>query len=203
MADAAKFRKAALGFRTHSGWASAVLAARRGDTIEILDRRHVALCDSAMVGAKQPFHAAEPMPFAQAESHIALCRAASRKLAGSAIRAALAICESRKVRLSGVSVVTASGRALPELAAILASHALIHAAEGELYRDVVLAAAKALYIQTARLKATDALSHLALLTNGSEGAITKTLGEIGKTVGRPWTSDEKLATLAAWSLLAS
>src|SRR5689334_19091022 len=120
MAGAAKFRKAALGFRTHSGWAAAVLAAGRGGAIEILDRRHVALCDSSRQDAKQPFHAAEPMPFAQAESHIALCRKTTEKLARDAVSAAVAICENQKLRLSGVCVITASGRALPDLATILA-----------------------------------------------------------------------------------
>lgn len=201
MAGAAKLRKAALGFRTHSGWASAVLVAGRGDAIAILDRCHVVLCDSAGANSKQPFHAAEPMPFAQAESHIALCRKASENLAREAARAALVMCEQKSVRLSGVCVITASGRALPGLANILASHALIHAAEGEFYRDAILAAAKALDIKATRLKANDALAHVAMQLGMSEGAINRALTEIGKTVGRPWTSDEKLATLAAWSLL--
>lgn len=202
MAGAAKSRKAALGFRTHSGWAAAVLAAGRGGAIEILDRRHVALCDSARVDSKQPFHAAEAMPFAQAESHIALCRAAAAKLARDAIGGAQALCEQKGVRLSGVCVIMASGRALPELAAILTSHALIHAAEGEFYRDAVARAAEALGIKAARLKGAEALSHVATQLDLGEAGMTKKLIEIGRAVGRPWTSDEKLATLAAWSLLA-
>jgi hypothetical protein len=91
---------------------------------------------------------------------------------------------------------------LPDLAAILASHALIHTAEGEFYRDALVGAAEAMGISTARLKAAQALSHVAMQTDMSEAAMTKALTEMGKTVGRPWTSDEKLATLAVWSLLA-
>jgi hypothetical protein len=202
MAGAAKSRKVALGFRTHSGWASAILAAGRGSAIEILDRRHVALCDSASEGAKQPFHAAEPMPFAQAESHIALCREATAVLARDAIKTAGMTCERWGARLSGVCIITASGRALPDLRAILASHALIHAAEGEFYRDALVGAAEAMGVKASRLKETEALSHVGLRMDIGEAAMTKKLVEIGKTVGRPWTSDEKLATLAAWSLLA-
>ncbi len=201
MAGAAKSRKAALGFRTHSGWASSVLAAGHGSTIEILDRRHVTLCDSAKEGGKQPFHAAEPMPFAQAESHIEFCRGATMTLARHVMEAARLVCHNRGVRLSGACVIAASGRPLPHLAAILASHALIHAAEGEFYRDAVVAAANSLDLKAARLKAAEALSHIAMQTDLSESAVTKTLTELGKTVGRPWTSDEKLAALAAWSLL--
>ena len=201
MAGAAKFGKAALGFRTHSGWASAVLAAGHGCAIEILDRRHVVLCDSAREGSKQPFHAAEPMPFAQAESHIELCRKTTEAMARDSVHTALTMSERHNARLCGVCVITASGRALPELATILASHALIHTAEGEFYRDAILASAKSFGLSTARLKATDAASHVAARTDLSESAVTKALTEMGKLVGRPWTSDEKLATLAAWSLL--
>jgi len=202
MAGAAKSRKAALGFRTHSGWALSVLAAGRGGAIEVLDRRHVVLCDSEKDGSKQPFHAAEPMPLAQAESHIALCRKATDGLAREAIKTAQVICEHQGVNLFGICVITSSGRALPDLATILASHALIHAAEGDFYRDAILAAAQLLNIPASRLKAADALPHLAAQTDIGEADITKMLTAIGKTVGRPWTSDEKLATLAAWSLLA-
>ena len=180
-----------------------ILAAGRGSAIEILDRRHVVLCDSTKEGAKQPFHAAEPMPFAQAESHIALCRETTTELAREAVSAARLLCEQRGVRLSSVCVITASGRTLPDLAIILASHALIHAAEGEFYRDAILAAAKAHDIKATRLKAAEALSHVPMQVHMSEGAMTKALTEMGKRAGRPWTSDEKLATLAAWSLLIS
>src|SRR5215469_13108949 len=99
MAGAAKFGKAALGFRTHSGWASAVLAAGSGAASEILERRHVALCDSSKAGSKQPLHAAEPMPFAQAESHIELCRKTTEAMARDAIGAARAVCERQKIPL--------------------------------------------------------------------------------------------------------
>ena len=201
MVGAANSRKAALGVRTHSGWASVVLACGQGKEIEILDRRHIELCDSTKIGSRQPFHAAEPMPVAQAESHIALCRATTIRLARDAVSGARLLCEQHRARLAGVCVITASGRALPDLAAILASHALIHAAEGEFYRDAILAAAKALDIPATGLKAAEARSHVALQIDMSEDAITKTLSEMGKHAGRPWTSDEKLATLAAWSLL--
>src|SRR5690348_13193930 len=185
MAGAAKSRKAALGFRTHSGWASSVLAAGRGGAIEVLDRRHVVLCDSEKDGSKQPFHAAEPMPLAQAESYIALCREATDGQAHEAIKTAQVICEHQGVNLCGICVITSSGRALPDLATILASHALIHAAEGEFYRDAILAAAQLLNIPASRLKAADALPHLAAQTDIGEADITKMLIAMGKAVGRP------------------
>jgi hypothetical protein len=201
MAGAAKLRKAALGFRTHSGWACTILATGRGREIAILERRRIGLCDPAKESAKQPFHAAEPMPFAQAESHIALCRKTAIDFARHAIIATQTSCKRHGFHLSGVCVITASGRALPDLRTILASHALIHAAEGEFYRDAVVEAALALDLAAARLKATDALAKMAERVGLGEAELGKMLVGLGKIAGRPWTADEKLATLAAWSLL--
>ena len=141
MAGTSKGHGSALGFRTHSGWACAVLAAGRGDKVEILDRRHIVLHDPEAGGTKQPFHAAEPMPFAGAESHLALCREASGRLAHTAVMSLRAVSERHGLPLSGICVIAASGRLLPDLRKILSSHALIHAAEGEFYRDALIGAA--------------------------------------------------------------
>lgn len=202
MAGARNGRVAALGFRTHSGWACAILAAGRGDRIEIIERRRIILHDTANGKTKQPFHSAEPMSFAKAENYIAQCRNMTEALAREALIGLHAIAERRELPLSGICVIAASGRALPGLRDILASHALIHAAEGEFYRAALAGTAETMGLKATRLKAMQALAHVATQTDMSETGIATTLAGMGKTVGRPWTSDEKLATLAAWSLLA-
>ena len=123
-------------------------------------------------------------------------------LALEAVTGLRKISDRHGIRLSGVCVIAASGRALPDLRGILASHALIHAAEGEFYRDALLGAANALDIKAARLNRKEAAMQVAFLLGCGEHALTKKLGEIGKQIGRPWTLDEKFATLAAWWLLA-
>ena len=194
-------RKAALGFRTHSGWACAILAVQSGLIVKIVARRRIALCDLNAESAKQPYHAAESMPFGKAERHIAKCREMTVKLADQALTALKRLCRAQKLELCGVCVIAASGRTLPELGVILSSHALIHAAEGEFYRDAMSDAAKAMKIKAHRLNVAEASSIIAARLGQSESALAKVLTEIGNSVGRPWTADEKLATLAAWSVL--
>ena len=77
----------ALGVRAHSGWAAYVVLAGHAKSPEILARGRMDLCDAAIAGSKQPFHEAEPMPFAAAEKFIARCTASTAKLAAKAIGA--------------------------------------------------------------------------------------------------------------------
>ena len=44
---------------------------------------------------------------------------------------------AQNYRVVGCAILLASGRALPSLSKILASHALVHTAEGEFFRKVV------------------------------------------------------------------
>src|SRR5262249_31941868 len=128
---------AALGVRTHSGWAAAILLVGPVAAPQILDRRRIPLCDPAMQGSKQPFHHAEPMDFPAAERFVASCAKATQDHARSAIKALARTAAAHHHQLTGCGILAASGRALPDLKSILASHSLIHAAEGEFYRDAV------------------------------------------------------------------
>src|SRR5215472_10394419 len=130
--------RVALGVRCHSGWAAFVVLGSSITAPQILERGRMGLCDAAIKGSKQPFHAAEPMSFTAAEKYISTCRISTGALAQSALRALVA----RHGMLRACCVLTASGRPVPGLREVLASHALIHAAEGEFYRDAIVGAAE-------------------------------------------------------------
>src|SRR5882724_4616296 len=115
----------ALGFRVHSGWA--VMIALAGD--EVLERCRIELMESGL--PVQPYHAAERLPFAGAERLIRRSAEVSRRMA----RASLERPWAHRVRVA--CVLDSSARELPELKAVLGSHALIHTAEGELYREAL------------------------------------------------------------------
>jgi hypothetical protein len=155
------------------------------------------LCDPTIDGSKQPFHHAEPMPFATAEQFIERCRASSQALADRAMDSIV----SSHGRLRGCCVLTASGRPLPLLREILASHALIHAAEGEFYRDVVSGAAGRKHIPTERVREKE-LPELSEQLPVNERMRREALERFGKKVGSPWRQDEKLAAMAAWFALS-
>lgn len=90
-----------------------------------------------------------------------------------------------------VAVVVKAGSAPGDLDAILRSHAWMHAAEGMLYRQAVLAAAAGCGW------AAHAVDQSALPT--AEQALTA----VGQAAGRPWRRLEKDATRAALILLTA
>lgn len=190
-------KRAALGVRAHSGWAAYVVL--RGDpkAPQIAARGRMELFDHAAKDSKMLFHAAETMPFARAEKYIAECRAATAKLADLALKNIL----NEDERIAGCCVLTASGKSLPELKAILASHALIHAAEGVFYRDAVADACARQKIVVRRVRERDIAVEAEVLPVRESGR-REVLNGFGKEVGSPWTQDEKLSALGAWLVLA-
>ena len=70
---------------------------------------------------------------------------------------------------------------------MLAAHPRIHAAEGAFYRDVLKTAAEDAGMRTLVLAPT--------LLDAKDPRLVK----IGKLVGKPWSADWRLATLAAWN----
>jgi hypothetical protein len=170
--------RAALGIRSHSGWAVVVAATSSG----ILDRRRIQIADPAIPGSCQPFHAAEGLPFDQAETLIHKCRESSLLLATRALSACL------DYKVDRAAILFASGRPLPDLDAILRSHALIHTAEGQFFREILVSACEQCGLPVLRIKERD-LPDNPLVT------------ELGRSLGPPWRQDEKRATLAAWAAL--
>ena len=184
-----------LGVRSHSGWAAYVALAGDPRKPEIVARGRMTLCDAAIKGSKQPFHEAEPMSFAQAEKFIARCATSSRRLASAAIDEV-----HRRTPVKGCCILTASGRPLPRLEDILASHTLIHSAEGEFYRDVIDEACSRRNITVRRVRERDMDIELQKLPIPAAAAKARMV-EFGKILGPPWTQDEKLAAFGAWLML--
>lgn len=189
--------RAALGVRSHSGWAAYVVLAGDLKRPVISDRGRINLCDPSVHGSKQPFHQAEPMAFAAAEKFIARCRASTAKLAGEAIEQ-LKSCSA----VSACCVLTASGKPLPDLKSILASHALIHTAEGEFYRNAVAEACMQQKITVRRIRERDIEAELQNLPLPVL-EVRARIAELGKKLGPPWTVDEKMAAYGAWLMLTS
>ncbi len=129
-------KRAAIGVRMHSGWGALVAVANSGGAMEVLERRRVAVTTPGTPGVSQPYHFAKKLELAEAEKFLGNSFAASKRLALAAVQDVVGELRDRQYRVIGSAVLLASGRALPPLAKILASHALIHAAEGEFFREV-------------------------------------------------------------------
>ena len=139
-------KNAALGIRVHSGWAVLVCVSGDPTAASVVDRRRIVIIEQAMEGAKQPYHFAENLGVEEAERHLQKCATVSQRLAVNAIREMLDGVTARKYRVIGCAMLLASGRALPSLQKILASHALIHTAEGEFFRNIVSEACESYHI---------------------------------------------------------
>ena len=92
----------------------------------------------------------------------------------------------------GAGVVFGSGKALPVLARVLASHALIHTAEGEMFREALVWAAKECGLPVASVEEWDI-----------DAALLQRIASLGKLIGPPWTQDQKYATAVALSALGN
>ncbi len=168
----------ALGFRTHTGWA-VMCAVQAGSPPRLLARSRVQLCPTDIPADAYHAAAADRERLDAAEKLIARVVSASVKGARAAIRDAAG-------DVVAIALVN-EPRELPALARILGSHALIHSAEGDMYREVVAEAGEAeglpvFHYSAVELKA-DPRSEL--------------LTRFGASVGTPWQREHKDAALAA------
>jgi len=105
--------------------------------------------------------------------------------------------------VAGCALLRASGRPLPILAATLASHALIHTADGEHFRDALSHAADHCGLPLVGVRERELLARGEAAVGLSADELLRRVGEMGRALGPPWRQDEKLAALAAWLVLAS
>ena len=194
--------KAALGLRAHSGWAAAVTVTGSRKEIAVVDRRRIELGDPSVSAPKQPYHEAEGQPLPAARRIIDRYAEDAARRARDAFASLASDLDKKGYEVSRCGLLISSGRALPELASILASHALIHSADGELFRDALAQAASREGWTTVKIaeKELSAKAAAAIRTPASE--LQTRVQTAGKYLGPPWTQDQKLATLAAWVALA-
>ncbi len=194
-------KRAAIGFRMHSGWGALVAVSQTTRGVEILERRRIVLIEPKIPGTKQPYHFSERLEFSEAEKFLTRCFVASRQLALGAIRESLDTLRERQYSAVGAAVVLASGRALPPLAKILASHASIHAAEGEFFREAVWKACETLQISISGFRERDLDDCMAAAFGKTAPKLSRQISTMGRSVGPPWTADQKTASVAALLVL--
>jgi hypothetical protein len=119
--------QSAVGFSTHSGWAVAVTAGVDDDGhLHVVDRRRVTLIDDNV--PRQAYHAAKGLGADGAEALVASVDASIIDRARAVLSEIVA--DTGAGPVLGVAVV-GEPREIPEVAVVLASHARMHACEGE------------------------------------------------------------------------
>jgi hypothetical protein len=196
-------KQAAIGFRVHSGWAAVVaVCVDRGAPV-VLARQRVHLVETFTYEFRQPYHTAEKMPQGQAREFISRMRTESRRLAYRAVQELESRTQEQGVKLTRCGLLLASGRPLPALEKILASHALIHTADGELFREALLRASARCGLRDFTIKEKELLDRAGQVFRAKPNELMRRVTELGRPFGAPWSQDEKFATLAAWLALAA
>jgi hypothetical protein len=195
-------KRAALGVRMHSGWGVLVAISGGAESIEIMDRRRIVTMDTSIPGAKQPYHYAATLGLEDSEKYLANCAAASECLALAVLASVVQKLEGRNYRVVGSAVLLASGRPLPPLANILASHPLIHTAEGEFFRDAIKKACEQLELPITSIRERDLDEQAQTTFGNSANRMQRNIASLGGSIGPPWTKDHKAAALAASIILS-
>jgi hypothetical protein len=196
-------KSAALGFRAHSGWTALVALCVTKGVPSVLVRQRLHLVETFTYRFRQPYHTAERMPPDEAQAFISRAETEAQRLASRAIQELKESLLAQGYELRRCGLVLASGRPLPALPQILASHALIHTADGELFRRAILDASTHSGLAKATIKERELLSETSRVLRIKPGDLTRRIAGLGKPLGPPWSQDEKLASLVAWLSLAS
>lgn len=196
-------KPAAIGVRVHSGWGALVAVAGQNGAEEIIERRKVVIIDAKKPGVAQPYHYVEEMELPAAEHHLTQCAIYSKRLAREALDHISAELLKRGYTLAGAAILLSSARPLPDLDEILASHALIHTAEGEFFRQEFRHAFESLEVPVIGIRERE-LDERAQKAFGRFAAqVRKNIDGMGRVLGPPWTQDEKMAALAAAIVLTN
>jgi hypothetical protein len=196
-------KSAALGFRAHSGWTALVAVSVSNGAPCVLARQRIHLVETFTYRFRQPYHTAKRIPLEEARTFISRVQAEARRLAYHAICELQTSLGAQGYRLTRSGLVLASGRPLPNLPDILASHALIHTADGELFREALLHASARCGLAGRAIKERELPNEASRLLRLTPSALTRRIADLGRPLGAPWSQDEKLATLIGWLALAS
>jgi hypothetical protein len=195
-------KTAAVGFSPHSGWAAMVVIGGSVSAPALLARQRVALMDEHDPLSKQPYHTVESMCIEEATGRLDGYFAMATRLAHASIQVQSAALEERGIVLRSAGILESSGRIPVSLSSILASHAAIHGADGNHFRNALAGAAEQLRLKVSRVRVRDLDTHAAQRLGQPAKRLLDVLNALGRGVGPPWGADQKKAALLAWSLLA-
>ena len=201
-AKTAAIETAAIGFSPHSGWAAMVVVGGSAAAPELLARSRVQLIDAHDPESKQPYHAVEFLCVEEATGRLGGYMAVATRLAHDCIRTHCEQLKERGIVVRSIGITDSSSRKLVSLPAILASHALIHAADGDHFRNALFVAAEQCRLQVCRIPLRELDAHAGKCLSRPVSRLLETVNKLGVGKGPPWGADQKKAALLAWTLLA-
>jgi hypothetical protein len=181
----------AIGLRIKSGFAIAAIVGKSGGAFALEAVHTVALSTPELPQSRFPYHPTIELPQRQGA---ALSEKAVKEVRRTAAREMEKLLqESPGIKRAAMvvgSVIDPDSLGNP--------HVRVHALEGKLFREVVAAALAGRGIDCGVLVERDAYAKVAADASTSEQRLRTEIAALGQGRIKPWRSDEKLATLAAW-----
>ena len=181
----------AIGLRIKSGFAIAAIVSKSGAGCAIETVRTVALSTEELPQTRFPYHPTIELPERQGAA-----------LSDKAVK------EVRRTAASEMGKLLQEHAGIKRAAMVVGSvidpdslgnpHVRVHALEGKLFRDVVAAALAEQGIDCGVLVERDAYTKVATAASTQEQRLRMQIAALGQGRIKPWRSEEKLATLAAW-----
>jgi hypothetical protein len=142
--------RVALGFKARTGRAILVAVGIEQAEPQLIERTEIGLLPE---GASAPYHAAEGLKLNEAQRSIEKSVSAAHRLAQRAIRDAVERVINSGHAVQGCGILVGTGMPSWTTEEILAAHVRMHKAEGELFRNVLIAGARALKLELTMLPA--------------------------------------------------
>lgn len=174
---------AAVGFRSKTGRAIAVVLS---EGPELVWRGEVRLVDETAPLDTGPYHTVMELPWSEAVVAVQPLVDAIQAVSDRVLTALIEDMRSRGVDVRAVAVVGSTPR---DLSKIGNYHIRAHAAEGVLFREVLVASARKQRLPVTAHSEEELASDVAKLKS--------TLTKLGRVAGPPWRADERLAACAA------
>jgi hypothetical protein len=186
--------RVAFGLKARTGRAALVAVAGGVNEPQLVERSQIQLLPD---GAWAPYHAAEGLDPAEARDSVRRSIASAHRLATSGIRAAAQRFAEAGHELCGCAVLVGTGMPNWSTEEILAVHVRMHKAEGELFRDVLVAGVRACELELTTLPDKAALDDATKMLGVTRAGLDAYLAALGKSAGPPWGKDQKEAAAAA------
>lgn len=175
--------RTAIGFKAHTGWAAAVVISESRGEVSVLAKDRIRMLDGFEQAAV--YHRAR-------EQHLSPEQA--RSIIEAAFAEALSRAEREIRRLIAdpdcAGILAGSAGPPPPLEAIIRSHPLVHAAEGEMYRQVLARACESLGLRPLRVPSKELPE------------MPAALAAAGAASGKPWGVEQRECALVAWLALS-
>ena len=199
MASKEKSPRIAIGFRVKTGRATAVVMEGPASAPRVLSRKSLQLFDPAIPESYQPFHAELELPAAESAQIVPKALKAVERVAFSALRELIGEIQRTPSSILGIALVAGSATD-PE--SIRNPHMRAHAREGQLFPHALAMAAKTMRIAAVTIVESEVFTSAAAKLGKTPDAIKLAVTDLGRSVGKPWSAEEKAAAAAAWIVLA-